>query len=153
MGGADQSDQGLRNTPWGLWSAAGKKNKDLHVTQGSISAMIDDIKRQKIERQMKEVGHSEFQRKSWMQIDMPSSAWATACPKEHSALNARHFLVVAQTYFGVPQQCLEGVVGHAILANLGKREGSYEKHYANPTERTWSKPLSREGGGRTTKTA
>jgi hypothetical protein len=32
MGGADQSDQGLRNTPWGLWSAAGKENKDLHVT-------------------------------------------------------------------------------------------------------------------------
>ena len=72
---------------------------------------MDDIRRHKIDRQMKELGHSEFQRKAWMQIDMSSSAWLTACPKEHNALNARQFPMMAQTYFGVPQQCLEGVVG------------------------------------------
>jgi hypothetical protein len=89
MGGADHNDQGIRNTPWGLWSAARKENKDLHVTQGSISAMLDDIMRHKLDRQMKESGHSEFQRKAWMHIDRSSSAWVTACPKEHNSLNAR----------------------------------------------------------------
>ena len=74
-----------------------------------------------VDRQMKEMGHSEFQRKAWMQIDRSSSAWVTACPKEQSALNARQFQVVAQTYFGVPQQCLEGVVGQAMLQKSGRR--------------------------------
>jgi hypothetical protein len=116
-----QSDQWRCNTPWGLWSAARKEIKDLHVTQGSISAMMDDNRRHKLDTQMKELEHSEFQRKAWMQIDMASSAWVTACPKEHSALNARQFPVMAQTYFGVPQQCLEGVVGQAMLQKSCKR--------------------------------
>jgi hypothetical protein len=24
------------NTPWGMWTAAGREKKDLHVTQGSL---------------------------------------------------------------------------------------------------------------------
>jgi hypothetical protein len=102
MGEADQGDLGIRNAPWGLWSAAGKESKDMHVTQGNISAMLDDNKRHKLDRQMKELGHSEFQRNAWMQIDRSSSAWVTACPKEHSSLNARQFPVMAHTYFAVP---------------------------------------------------
>jgi len=45
-----RNDQGIRNTPWGLWSAAGKENKDLHVTLGSISAILDDNRRHKLDR-------------------------------------------------------------------------------------------------------
>ncbi len=40
--------------------------------------------------------HSEdFDRKAWMQIDRNSSAWVTTYPKEHSALNAKQFPIVA----------------------------------------------------------
>ena len=43
-----------------------------------------------------------------------------SCPKEHSVLNARQFPIVAQTYFGVAQECLEGMVGQKILQKLGR---------------------------------
>jgi hypothetical protein len=56
-----------------------------------------------------------------MQSDRNSSAWVTACPKEHSSLSASQFLVVCQTYFGVPQACLEGLQGHVILQKSGRR--------------------------------
>jgi hypothetical protein len=49
-----------------------------------------------------------------MQSDKSSNAWVTVCPKEHSGLNARQFPVVVQTYFGVEQQCLTGLVGQYI---------------------------------------
>jgi hypothetical protein len=39
----------------------------------------------------------------------------------HIALNAIQFPVVAQTYFGVAQQCLEGVAGHANLQKSRRR--------------------------------
>ena len=83
--------------------------------------MIDDSRRHKLDRQMREMEHAEFQRKAWMQIDRSSSAWVTTCPKEHIALNARQFSVVAHTYFGVAQQCLERVVGQTILQKSGRR--------------------------------
>jgi len=120
-GGADQNEHGQWNTPWGLWSAARKEKKDMHVTQDNISTMIDDIIRHKLDRRMRAMEHTEFQRKAWMQTNRSSSAWVTTCPKEHNALNARQFPAVAQTYFGVAHPCLEGVVGQAILQKSGRR--------------------------------
>jgi len=67
-----------------------------------------------------------------MQIDRSSSAWVTTCPKEHSALNAKQFPVMAQTYFRVPQQCLEGMVGQAILQKSGKRGGQQRETLCDP---------------------
>ena len=67
-----------------------------------------------------------------MHIDKSSSAWVTACPKERSALNSRPFPVVAHTYFGVAQQCLEGVVGHAILQKLGKMDKQPRETLCDP---------------------
>jgi hypothetical protein len=51
------------------------------------------------------------------------STWVTACPKEHNALNAKQFHVVAQTYFGVGHTCLAGLIGHTIRkkARRGKK--------------------------------
>ncbi len=108
------------NTPWGLWTAAGGKTKDLHMTQGSLSAIVDDSRRHNLDKRMRERSHTEFERKAWMQADKYSSAWVTACPKEHSKLTAKQFPIVAQTYFGVEQQCLEGMVGQPILQKSGR---------------------------------
>jgi len=56
-----------------------------------------------------------------MQSDRNNSAWVTACPKEHSSLSASQLPVVCQTYFGVPQTCLEGLQGQVILQKSGRR--------------------------------
>ncbi len=85
--------------------------KDLHVTQGSLSATVDDNMRHKMDRFMRARDHKEIARKAWIQGDKNNNAWVTSCPKEHSALNARQFPVIAQTYFGVAHGCLEGLVG------------------------------------------
>ncbi len=81
---------------------------------------MDDIMRHMMDMIMKARDHKEFARKAWMQCDRSSSAWVTACPKEHNALNARQFPIVAQTYFGVAQVCLEGMVGQKILQKSGR---------------------------------
>ncbi len=54
----------MTNTPWGLWSAAGKEKKDMHVTQGSLTATMDDSKRIRINKHMKGTEHDEFGRKA-----------------------------------------------------------------------------------------
>jgi hypothetical protein len=54
-----------------------------------------------------------------MQCERSSIAWVTACPKEHIALNAEQFPIVAQIYFGEAQECLEGTVGQKILQKSG----------------------------------
>jgi hypothetical protein len=90
------------------------------VTQGTLSVTMDESRRHRMDRIMKARDHKEFARKAWMQCDKSCSAWVTACPKEHSALNARQFLIVAQTYFGVAQECLEGMVRQKILQKSGR---------------------------------
>ncbi len=70
----------------------------MHVTQGSISAIMDDSKRHKLNKFMHDMEHKEFRREAWMQIDKDNSAWVTTFPKEHSAFTTRQFPVVAQTY-------------------------------------------------------
>jgi hypothetical protein len=49
-----------------------------------------------------------------------SSTWVRACPTKHIALNAKQFSVVAQTYFGVGQACLVGLVGQKIRQKAGR---------------------------------
>ena len=49
-----------------------------------------------------------------------SNTWVTTCPKEYNALNARQFPVVAQTYFGVGQSCLVGLVGQMTRQKAGR---------------------------------
>ena len=68
-----------------------------------------------VNEHMKDKEHENFGRKAWLQSDRNIIAWVTTCPKEHSPLNARQFPVVCQTYFGVPQTCLEGLEGQPIL--------------------------------------
>ena len=111
----------MAHTPGGLWSATGKEKKDVHVAQGSLMTTMDDNRRYKLNENMKGKHHEEFGRKEWMQSDKNISAWVTACLKEHSSLNASQFPVVCQTYFGVPQTCLEGLKGHLILQKSGRK--------------------------------
>jgi len=87
----------MANTPWELWSAAGKEKKDLHVAQGSLSATMDDNRRHRVNEHIKDKQHAGFGSKAWMQSDRNNNAWVTTCPKEQSSLSAGQFLVVCQT--------------------------------------------------------
>ncbi len=111
----------MANTPWGLWTAARGEKKDMRVAHGTLSATMDDNKRQRISEHMKSKQHEDFGRKAWMQSTMNNGARVTACPKEHNSLNANQFPVVCQTYFGVPQTSMEGLQGQAILQKSGRR--------------------------------
>jgi hypothetical protein len=63
---------------------------------------------------MRDRDHADFGRKAWVHVDRMSITWVATCPKEHIALNAMQFSVAAQTYFGVGQTCLIGLVGQKI---------------------------------------
>ena len=76
--------------------------------------------RERVGKEISQRDQSDFGRKLWMQSDKSSSAWVTVCPKEPSGLNARQFPVVVQTYFGVGQQCLTGLVGQYIRQKAGE---------------------------------
>ncbi len=91
----------MANTPWGLWLSAEKEKKDSSVSQGSLSATMDDNMIHKLNEHMRGKQHDDFERKAWMQRDKSSSAWVTSCLKEHISLNKNQFQVVCQTYFGV----------------------------------------------------
>ena len=45
--------------------------------------------------------HTNFERKAWLQSDKKNNAWVWACPRGDLMLNARWFIVVIQTFFGV----------------------------------------------------
>jgi len=66
--------------------------------------------RTQLDRHIRQWDHTDFGRLAWIQSDKSSSAWVTTCHKEHNKLTDRQFPVVAQTYFGVGQQCLVGLV-------------------------------------------
>jgi hypothetical protein len=74
----------------------------------------------KIDNDIRKRDHTDFGKKAWIQADKMSNTWVTSCPKEHSSLNARQFPVVAQTYFGVRQSCLVGLVGEMIRQKAGR---------------------------------
>ncbi len=111
----------MARTPWGLWTSVGREKKDIQVTQGTLTATMDDNMRHRVSKHMKYKQHEDFGRKAWMQSDRNNIAWVTACPKEHNSLSANQFLVVCQTYFGVRQTCLEGLQGQVILQKSGRR--------------------------------
>ena len=62
---------------------------------------LDETRRTNIDKEIRGRDHTDFGRKAWVHADMMSITWVTSYPKEHIALNAKKFLVVAQTYFGV----------------------------------------------------
>ncbi len=131
----------MGNTPWGLWSAAEREKKDLSVWQGSLSATMDDSRRHMLNDHMQGKQKEDFGSKAWMQCDRNSSAWITACPKEHNSLSSRQFPAVCQTYFGVPQTCLAGLHGHPILQKSGRkgkrtRETECDVYGENPVKAT-----------------
>jgi hypothetical protein len=108
------------NTPWGQWTAAGGPAKDNVTTQTSITAVMEESRRARLDRQIRQRDHTDFGRKAWIQSDKSSSAWVTTCPKEHSRLTEKQFPVVAQAYFGVGQRCLVGLVGRQIRQKAGR---------------------------------
>ena len=93
----------------------------MQVAQGTVSATMDDNMRHRVSKHMKSKQHEDFGRKAWMQSNRNNNARITACPKEHNSLNASQFSVVCQTYFGIPQTCLEGLQGQAILQKSRRR--------------------------------
>ena len=86
----------------------------MHTSHATLTATLDETKRAKIDKEIRRRDHTDFGRNAWMHADMMNNTWVIACPKEHIALNAIQFPVVAQTYFGVGQTCLIGLVGQQI---------------------------------------
>ena len=82
--------------------------------------MVYETRRVKIDTDIKSKDHTDFGRKAWIQAHRMSNSWVTACPKEHNALNARQFPVVAQTYFRVGLSYLVGLVGQTIRQKVGR---------------------------------
>ena len=82
------------NTPWRLWTAAKGAASEVHISQATMTATIDETRRRKIDGEIRKRDHTDFGRKAWIQADMMSNTWVTTCPKEHSALNAGQFPVV-----------------------------------------------------------
>ena len=44
--------------PWGLWSDARNEKKDVYVTQGSLTATMDDNRRHMVNEHMKDKEHA-----------------------------------------------------------------------------------------------
>ena len=84
-------------------------------------ATLDETRRMKVDIEIRRRDQTNFGRKAWIHAVRRSSTWVTTCPKEHNALNARHFPVSAQTYFGVRQTCLVGFIGQKIRQKVGRR--------------------------------
>jgi len=84
-----------------------------------MTAIMEESIRDRVGREICQRDQSDFGRKAWMQSDKSSSTWLTLCPKEHNGLNARQFPVVVQTYFGIRQQFLTGLVGQYIRQKAG----------------------------------
>jgi hypothetical protein len=75
---------------------------------------MDETGRKKIDREIRGMDQTDFGKKAWVQSYIMSIKWGTTCPKEHISLKARQFPVVAHTYFGVGQACLNGLIGQKI---------------------------------------
>jgi hypothetical protein len=123
-----------------MWTTAEGAVKETQTSHATLIATLDETRRMKIDREFKSRDHTDFGRKAWTQVDKMSNTWVTTCPKEHSALNAMQFLVVAQTYFGVGQACLVGLVGQKIRqkARRGKtaRETECDAYGKNQVKAT-----------------
>jgi len=108
------------NTPWRMWTATEGAVTEVHTSQATLKATLDETLRMQIDNEIRKRDHTDFGWKAWIQADMISSSWVTACPKEHIALYTKQFPEVAQTYFGVGQSCLVGLVGKMIRQKAGR---------------------------------
>ena len=79
-----------------------------------MTVTLVETRKVKIDNEIRRRDHADVGRKAWIHAYMMSNTWVTSCPKEHGALNAKQFPVVAQTYFGVGQTCMVGLVGQTI---------------------------------------
>jgi hypothetical protein len=68
-------------------------------------------------------------------------------------LNARQLPIVAQTYFGVAQECLEGMVGQKILQKSGRGGRSQRETICDAFGENLVKATLPGGAGRTITTA
>ena len=89
------------NTPWHMWTASEGAVSEVQTSQATLTATLDETRKVKINNEIRRRDHTDFGRKAWRQVDSMSNTWVTTCPKEHIALNAKQFPVVAKTYFGV----------------------------------------------------
>jgi hypothetical protein len=103
-----------------MWTSAEDAVKEVKTSQATLTATLDETRRIKVDREIRSKDHTVFGRKAWIQAGMMSIAWVTACPKEHNELNVMQFPVVAQTYFGVGQTGLVGLVGQTIRQKAGR---------------------------------
>ena len=94
-----------------MWTAAEGAVKEVQTSRTTLTATLDVTRRVKIDNEIRRKDHTDFGRKAWILADRMSNTWVAACPKEHNALSARQFPVVAHTYFGVGHTCMVGLVG------------------------------------------
>ena len=80
-----------------MWTAAEGAVKEVQTSQATLTTTLDETRRVKIDNDIRKRDETDFDRKAWIQADKMNISWVTACPKEHSALNARQFHVVVQT--------------------------------------------------------
>ena len=106
-------------TPWIMWAQSQVGKKEATVSHASLTVTLAKSRRHFVDKTQRKRPHTNFERKEWMQSDKNNSAWVWACPRGELTLNARQFSVVAQTFFGVKQRCLEGLVGQPIIQKLG----------------------------------
>ena len=89
------------------------------MAQSDLTAAVDESKKEWGSRHINVRQRDNFERKAWMQEDRSSNTWVWTCLNMHCGLNARHFPVVVQTYFGVRQECLNDLVGLDIRQRSG----------------------------------
>jgi hypothetical protein len=68
------------NTPWGMWTAAEETKKDAVVSHATLIVIMEEIKRDKLGREINLRDQSNLGMKAWIQSDKSSSAWVTTCP-------------------------------------------------------------------------
>ena len=137
----------MANTPWGLWFAAGKENKDSHVAKGSLSATMDDSRRHRLNEHMKGKQQDDFGWIAWMQSDRNNIAWVTTCPKEHSSLNAGQFRWCVRLTLVCHRRAWRDRKGILSCTNLDGRGGGIGRRSATCPAKTWSRRHCQEEGG------
>jgi len=103
-----------------MWTATKGAKKDVFVSRERLTAILEEIRREIMGNDIIHRDQSDFGRKAWMHSDKSSNTWVAKGPKEHNGRNARKFVVVVQTYFGVGLQCLTRLVGQYIRQNASK---------------------------------
>jgi hypothetical protein len=98
---AAAEEQGASLAPWRLWTAAHGGKLETPVAQTNLTTVIDESRKEWVNKQINCRHRDSFERKAWIQEDRSNIIWVWTCPKDHCGLNAWRFPVVVQTYFGV----------------------------------------------------